>query len=212
MADIKRFSLLKKLVIVTGYVIRFENDVKGTLKNNDTNALSENTLTIDEYKNALNLWIKAEQEILQRQTDFGKFKVSLRLFVDVLRLLRLKGRFENAALDYDKTLPLILRSLENNFFKKLIILDSHERVLHHGIEATLSAVRSKFWIVKGGKAVTSVLRKCVTCRRYQERPLLLPETPGLPDYRVKTLCAFQCTGLDYVEPLFTKNNTDTTCP
>ena len=34
------------------------------------------------------------------------------------------------------------------------------------------------------KAVTSVLRKCVTCRRYQERPLLPPETPDLPVFRV----------------------------
>ena len=43
-----------------------------------------------------------EQEIVQRQTDFGKLKFSLKLFVDTLRLLRLKGRFENAAFDYDK--------------------------------------------------------------------------------------------------------------
>ena len=102
-----------------------------------------------------------EQEILQKQTDFGKLKVSVKSFVDTLRLLRLKGRFENAALDYDKKHPLILRSLENSFFTKLIILDSHERVLHHGIETTLSDVRSNFWIVKGRKAVKSVLRKCV---------------------------------------------------
>ena len=102
-----------------------------------------------------------------------------------------------------------MRSLENSFFTKLIILDSHERVLHHGIETTLSDVRSNVSIVKGRKAVKSDLRKCVTCRRYQGRPLLPPETPDLPDYRVNTLYAFQCTGLDYAGPLFIKNNTDT---
>ena len=127
--DTTRFILLKKLVIVTAFVIRFVNN----LKNNNANGLLGNTLTIDEYNNALNLWIKTEQEILQRQTDFGKLKVSLKLFVDTLGLLRLKGRFENAALDYDEKHPLILRSLENRFFTKLIILHSHERVLHHGI-------------------------------------------------------------------------------
>ena len=165
--DITRFSSLKKLIIVTGYVIRFVNNLKGTLKNDNANVLLENTLTTDEYKNALNLWIKTEQEILQRQTDFGKLKVSLKLFVDTLGLLRLKGRFENAALDYDEKHPLILRSLENSFFTKLIILDSHERVLHHGIETTLSDVRSKFWIVKGRKAVKmpSVSRKTIITSR-----------------------------------------------
>ena len=58
------------------------------------------------------------------QTDFGKVKVSLKVFVDTLGLLRLKGRFENEALDYNGKYPLILRSLENSFFTKLI-LDSH---------------------------------------------------------------------------------------
>ena len=148
--------------------------------------------------------IKTEQE-----TDFGKLKVSLKLFVDALGLLRLKGRFENAALHYDEKHPLILRSLENSFFTKLIILDSHERVLHHGIEIALSDVRSKFWIVMGRKAVKSVLRKCVTCRRYQGRPLLPPETPDLPDYILNTLYAFQCTVLDYAGPLFIKSDTGT---
>ena len=124
---------MKKLIIVTGYLIRFVNNLKGTLKNDNTNVLLENTLTTDEYNNALNLWIKTEQGILQRQTDFGKSKVSLKLYVDTLGLLRLKGRFKNAPLDYDEKHPLILRTLENRFFTKLIILHPHERVLHHGI-------------------------------------------------------------------------------
>ena len=55
------------------------------------------------------------------QTDFGKVKVSLKVFVDTLGLLRLKGRFENEALDYNGKHPLILRSLENT----KLILDSH---------------------------------------------------------------------------------------
>ena len=92
---------MKKLIIVTGYLIRFVNNLKGTLKNDNANVLLENTLTIDEYNNALNLWIKTKQGILQRQTDFGKSKVSLKLYVDTLGLLRLKGRFKNAPLDYD---------------------------------------------------------------------------------------------------------------
>ena len=93
---------MKKLITVTGYVIHFVNSLKGTLKKDNTNVLLENTLTINEYNNTLNLWIKSEQEILQRQTDFGKVKVSLKLFVDMLGLLRLKGRFENPALDHDE--------------------------------------------------------------------------------------------------------------
>ena len=82
-------------------------ELKGTLKNDNTNVSLENTLTIDEDKEALNLWIKAGQGILQRQTDFIKVKVSLKPFVDTLGLLYLKGQFESAALDYDENQPLI---------------------------------------------------------------------------------------------------------
>ena len=64
--DIRRFSLLKKLVIVTGYIMRFVNNLKETLKNDNINVSLENALTTDEYKNVLNLWIQAEQEILHR--------------------------------------------------------------------------------------------------------------------------------------------------
>ena len=42
--DIRRFSSLKKLIIITGFVIRFVNNLKGTLKNDNTNVLLENTL------------------------------------------------------------------------------------------------------------------------------------------------------------------------
>ena len=94
-------------------------------------------------------------------------------------------------------------------FRKLI-LDSRERVLHHDIETTLSDVRSKFWIVTGGKAVKSVLRKCVTCRRYQGRPLLPWETPDIPDHKVNILYAFQSTELDSAGPFSIKNYTNTT--
>ena len=63
--EITRFSIMKKLITVTGYVIHFVNSLKGTLKKDNTNVLLENTLAINEYNNTLNLWIKSEQEILQ---------------------------------------------------------------------------------------------------------------------------------------------------
>ena len=116
--DITRFSSLKKIIIVTGYAIPFVNNLKGTLRNDNANVLLENTFTIDEYNNALNLCVKTEQEILQRQADFDKLKVSLKLFVGTLEFLHLTCRFENAVLDYDEKHPFILRSLENSFFHK----------------------------------------------------------------------------------------------
>ena len=63
--------------------------------------------------------------------------------MDTLGFLRLKHRFEDAAIDYVEKHPLIFQSLGNSFFTKLIILDSHENVMHHGIKTTLRVVRSR---------------------------------------------------------------------
>ena len=63
-----------------------------------------------------------------------------------------------------------------------------------------------FWIVRGRKTVKDVLRKCVTCKRFQGKCLPPPESPDLPDYRVNGLNnSYQATGLDFAGPLYIKN-------
>ena len=58
---------------------------------------------------------------------------------------------------FDNKNPLLLRS--NSYFTKLIILRSHEKVFHSGLEATLSNVRMKSWIIKGRQTVKTVFEK-----------------------------------------------------
>ena len=88
----------------------------------------------------------------------------------------------------------------------LIIRDAHERIMHHGIETTLSCVRAKFWIVKITKTFKNVLRKCVICKKICVRSMLPPPTLDLPDYRVNVfMFSFQAVGLDFAGPLYVKN-------
>ena len=87
----------------------------------------------------------------------------------------------------------------------LIIRDVHERVMHHGIETTLSCVNAKFWIVKGRKTVKNVLGKCVICKKISEEQCY-PPTLDLPGYCVNAcMFSFQAVGLDYTGPLHVKN-------
>ena len=73
------------------------------------------------------------------------------------------------------------------------------------METTLAQIRRKFWIVKGRKSVKEVLRKCVTCTRYQGQPA----SPDLPHFRVDHLVHhFQFTGLDFVGPVFVKDGVE----
>ncbi|XP_065650968.1 uncharacterized protein LOC136079173 [Hydra vulgaris] len=194
--DAGRFSSFEKLT--TAYVFRFINNLVKTMKKLPLN--KQVILTTDEYKYALNEWIKDEQRILPNDRRFDKLRSSLKLF-DEDKLLRLRGRFENS--NFTAKHPLILRGNES-WFTILLIRNCHEKVLHHGIESSLNKVRSQFWIIKGQSTIKSIIRQCVICKKFQGRTLLPPSSPNLPDFRVNNLYSFQSTGLDYAGPLFIK--------
>jgi hypothetical protein len=199
----KRFSSLKKLIVTTGYVLRFIKNLRKRIKKQE-NLITNDMLTLAEFNEALELWIKDEQRLLKKQDNYGNIRSSLQLFESEDGLLRLKGRFANSSLQYQEQFPIILRN-KDSYFTRLVILDAHETTMHHGVETTLARIRSKYWIVKGRKSVKEVLRKCVICTRYQGRPMRPPSSPDLPDYRVDhSAHAFQATGLDFAGPLFVK--------
>ena len=78
--------------------------------------------------------------------------------------------------------------------------------MHFKVSKLLSNyLRSRFWITKGRKTVKNILRKCVTCKRFQAKPLAPSESPDLPEYRVNSSFCFQSTGLDYTRPLFVRD-------
>ena len=203
---ISRYSSLNKLINVTSYVLRFVKNIMSRVRNEE---LIKDTLSVEERDQAVDLWIKYEQDRLRQQSNFKKLYSSLKLFEDSMQMLRLKGRFGNTLLDYEQKYPIILRGGDSSF-TKLLIEDSHGKVFHKGVESTLNCVRSRFWICQGRKSVKAVLRKCIICKRYQGRPLLPSPSPDLPDYRVNISShSFQVVGLDYAGPLLIKTEKDT---
>ena len=160
-----RFSSLKKLILVTGYVLRFVNNLRKRVKK-ETNLITEDMITVTEYNEALIMWIKDEQFQLKQQDNYSKLEASLHLFEDKDGVLRLRGRFANASLQYEEQYPIILRNRQS-YFTRLVILNAHEETMHHGVETTLARIRSKYWIVEGRRSVKQMLRKCVVCIRVQ---------------------------------------------
>ena len=136
--EITGYSRLKKLIMVTCYVLRF---IKNT--SNKVNKISEE-INADEYNIGLKLWINNEQSLLKLERNFDKLHKTLKLFDDHNKILHLKGHFENATeMGGDEKHPIILRD-GNSHFTKLLILKAPEDVLHYGVEFTLNKIRSKF--------------------------------------------------------------------
>jgi hypothetical protein len=152
--DCTRYSSLKKLIVTTGYVMRVINNLRKRVKK-QSDVITDDVLKVDEYETALSMWIKDEQLVIKRQSNFRNLRASLNLFEDKDGSLRLKGRFANSSLKYEEQHPVLLRCKDSHF-TRLVIWDAHESTMHHGVESTLARVRARYWIVKGRKSVKDI--------------------------------------------------------
>ena len=197
--DVTRYSSMRRLLVVTGVVFRA---VKKFMRKSDIPSGDVN-ISLNEYTNVRNLWIKEEQAEMEKDTGkFKQTKASLKLFQDE-GFWRLRGRFGRSVLKHTEKYPILLRN--GSYFTKLVILEAHVEVMHSGIEATLTSIQSSYWFAKSKRTVKNLLRKCVGCKKIQGRTIVPPPTPDLPDFRVNAARAFQATGLDFAGPLHTKD-------
>ena len=209
--DIERYSNITSLLRVTAYVIRFINNLKKRTQGKSRGDLNE--LTADELKNSDTLWIKTVQttafvdelSFLNRKnvkttppirvTQFG-------LFLSEDQTIRCKGRIANASLPTSSKSPILLPA--KHTFVKLVIKQTHDRVKHSGINATLTALRERYWVLRGREIVKKVIRHCVVCRRYEALPCKPSHFADLPSTRVSDDPPFTHIGLDFAGPLYVK--------
>ena len=105
----------------------------------------------------------------------------LRIFLDDNKLLRCRGRIEHSSLPQDTQYPILLP--RNSYLTKLIVQTTHLKVLHNVVRNTLTEVRQHYWIPSRRQNFTSILRKCVTCRKVQGQQfqsVTPPPQPKLP--------------------------------
>ena len=147
-------------------------------------------------------WIKACQETLVQDDKFKEWKSQFGLFLDNAGVWRCKGRLENANLSASTMHPILLPN--RHHFVSLQVLDCHRRVMHGGVKETLTELRMSFWIVKGRSVVKRLLRQCTICTRFNGRAYSAPESPPMPEFRVRECAPFSYIGLDYAGPLYVK--------
>ena len=86
---------------------------------------------------------------------------------------------------------------------RLIIQNEHLKHWHAEVQATLNAVRQKYWPIDGRSLTRRVIHQCISCRK------LKPQIPNykmdeLPEKRVTESRPFSTVGLDYCGPFLLK--------
>ena len=122
------------------------------------------------------------------------------LYLDEDKIIRCKGRINNADTTEESKNPVLLPSRHR--YTELLIRERHDHVHHNGVRETLNAIRETHWVLKGREAVKRVIRKCTICRRYEGKPFIAPPSPELPTDRVYEGPPFTYTGIDFAGPLY----------
>ena len=127
--------------------------------------------------------------------------LSLNPFINESDILQVGGRQENAKLSFDNRHPIIMPA--SHQLVKLLIRTEHIRLLHAAHLLTSASLSRRYHIVGGHKAIRSITRKCVTCRRHLAKPnsQLMGQ---LPKERVTPDAVFNNVGVDYAGPLHIK--------
>ena len=155
------------------------------LKSNRDANINEKPLT-DYMLQAEELWLKDIQFQLRSKAKTRKWEREFGLYRDDRGILRCDGRLGNADLTQTQKHPVILDTghYVTRNTTSLIVRDSHERVKHSGVKATLTKIRSKYWIVRGRQYVRRLIHKCTVCRRQEGSAYIPPDPPALPAFRI----------------------------
>uniref|UniRef100_A0A5S6Q179 Integrase catalytic domain-containing protein n=1 Tax=Trichuris muris TaxID=70415 RepID=A0A5S6Q179_TRIMR len=124
---------------------------------------------------------------------------ALRPFLDQSGLLRVGGRLREADVIAAVKHPIILACTGSLLHR--IVWDRHLQLMHARVERILTDLRSEFWILSGRRAIRTILKGCLYCKKLAAKPCE-PLMGDLPSCRVDhTLPAFANTGVDLFGPI-----------
>jgi uncharacterized protein YqgV (UPF0045/DUF77 family) len=134
----------------------------------ESNPVSERNAetTVEEEKNALLTAIRKMQELcfsadvksLQMKKIVKKTSslVKLMPFLDEDEIIRVGGRLENTHEPYDSRHPVVLAS--DHCLTNCLVMEAHCNTAHAGVERTLAEVSSKYWPLKGRRAIRRIVK------------------------------------------------------
>ncbi|GBN74844.1 hypothetical protein AVEN_232280-1 [Araneus ventricosus] len=203
--DLNKYSDLNKVLVITTLVKRFVNKLRKL-------PTEVGPCSAAELLEAEQDWIKFEQNLVYsseleriksgKQISKNSSLYKLAPYLDDNNVLRVRGRLEESEFSSNEIHPIILP--KQSKFSELLIRREHNKVCHGGVSATLSKIRSRYWIPKGRQIDKRVLRDCLICRKYSLKPAQ-QITAQLPKNRILENPPFTVTGIDFTGPVIIRS-------
>lgn len=196
----KKFSSLDVVMRAFGRLIRRAKGIK-----------SSSPCSYEEQKAALTLLVRSSQEAAFSEEIDATLRASkqpcrnrklqqLSPFVEG-GVLRVGGRLRHSSLPNDVKHPAILP--KDCHLTKLLVLHYHENIRHGGRGQTMNEIRRwGYWIVGGSAVVSSIIHRCVQCRKVR-RPAEGQKMADLPPERIEPSAPFTHIGMDCFGPFAT---------
>ncbi|UYV60209.1 hypothetical protein LAZ67_1000406 [Cordylochernes scorpioides] len=190
----KYFSSFIKNVRMMAWIRRFINNLRSSTKVKGELSVKE----IDEAELALLKLVQAE--------CFSSHSIPGLKVCEVEGILRVKTKLIYSSDEYGFRLPVLLHGTHPLI--EQMICDSHVENCHAGVQFLMNKLREKYWIVKARQTIKKIVRRCVTCRRFSAKPVVVEDAP-LPATRVHNAKVFEVVGIDLAGPLYLKDQTKT---
>ena len=191
--DAKRHSSWLFLKSVTARVLKL---YKRFQANSQTDSRAANIDSSD-LRAAENFWLKYAQQSIEAK-KYAKFKPVL----DDNGIILVGGRTERwMASTWNQQRFVLLP--KDSYISLLVARYEHARGGHLGVAASISKIRSKYWIIGVRRMVKGVIRDCRHCKEKLKARQAQVMSP-LPIERIKPSPAFNTVGVDYFGPFSTK--------
>ena len=202
--DPSRFSRFSKLVRVQSLVLKFIQKLKNKVINaqEEPNYLTDATRVI--LATEQKLCFPEVYEFCKNPSKIGKeipnLVTKMNIFLDSDDLLKVKCKFDRFKANFK--FPILLP--KNSHVTSLIIDEFHVKFSHVGIYSLISHLRKEFWIENIFSTVKKVVKKCVICRRFNNRPIKLNQS-SYREFRINPPnVPFKYVYIDYAGPFKVK--------
>lgn len=210
--EYSKYSSFSKIINVTNNVLTFINKLKSQLKQKDPGKYSHFEIIPNVHSHALNVILRLEQnkyfpEVFNyfqnptQRCNVPSLVLQFNLFLDSDGLIRVKSKF--GRWQTKKCFPVFLP--KTSFITSKLIEYFHCQLSHASIYTVLNELRRQFFIQSVFSTVKKVIKCCITCRKFNNKPMKLNQS-AYRDFRADPpRVPFRTIFIDFIGPFNIKN-------